>query len=139
MQPTRRLRYTIGQLMAAIAVSAGVLAFLPLVNSPDRLVGVCLAGVLAALVWLYASSFNDAQPYRMPTEAGIWKGYTAPKKLDGSNSGVLLRNKRARDLLGEVKRHSSRPAARRRLEEAERKVRKFPRACRTGPPRSRRT
>src|SRR4029077_7142045 len=75
--------------------------------------------------WLDASGPEDADRYRSPTEAGIWKGYAAPEKLDSSTSGHLLRNKRSRDLLAEVKRRPPRPGAGRWRKEAERKIRKF--------------
>jgi hypothetical protein len=73
--------------------------------------------------WLDASGPEDEDRYRRP--AGIWKGYAAPKELKGTSSGVLLGSKRSRDLPGEVRRRPPRPAAGRRLEEAERKVRQF--------------
>ncbi len=50
MQPTRRPRHTIGELMVVIAALAGVLAIPRLINSPDRLVLFCFLGLLATLV-----------------------------------------------------------------------------------------
>jgi hypothetical protein len=55
MQPTRRPRYTIGQIMAGIAVLASLLAIPQLINSPDRLVLFCSLGILATLVLLNAA------------------------------------------------------------------------------------
>jgi hypothetical protein len=75
--------------------------------------------------WLDASGPDDAARYRKPTEAGIWKGFAVPEKLDGSTSGLLLQNKRSRDLPGEVKRRPRQPSAGRRLEQAARKARKY--------------
>jgi hypothetical protein len=173
MQPTRKPRYTIGQLMVGIAVLASLLAVPRLLHSPDRLVVVCLGGVLTTLVllnglieivvgipcpacscrtlrrlarhqhyyrcsacrarfkrfrsgpWLDASGPDDATRYRKPSEAGTWKGFAVPKKLDGSSSGRLLGSKRSRDLPLEIKRYSRQPSGEQRLREAERKVRKF--------------
>ena len=76
-------------------------------------------------LWLDASGPEDAARYRKPTEAGTWKGYAAPEELEGSASGRLLRSKRSRDLLAEVRRRPPRPGAGRWRKEAERKVRKF--------------
>jgi ribosomal protein L37AE/L43A len=75
--------------------------------------------------WLDASGAEDADRYRGRAEAGTWKGYAAPEELEGSTSGQLLRGKRSRDPLGEVRRSPPRLGAGRRLEEAARKVRKF--------------
>lgn len=173
MQPQRTYRYTIGQFMAGIAFLAGLLALPPLVNSPDRLVLVCIVGILVIFFlinglieiligrrcpacsrralrrlrsdfhyfcctecrarfkrfgsgpWLDASGPDDAALYARPTGAGSWKGFAAPRKLDGSTSGLLLQGKRSRDLPGEVRRRLYQPGARRLREEAERKVRKF--------------
>jgi hypothetical protein len=75
--------------------------------------------------WLDASGPDDAARYRKPSEAGTWKGFAVPKKLDGSSSGRLLGSKRSRDLPGEVRRYSRQPAGEQRLREAERRVRKF--------------
>jgi hypothetical protein len=72
--------------------------------------------------WLDASCPEDAARYRKRTEAGTWKGFAAPKDLGGTTSGLLLQNKRTRDLPGEVKRHPQRPQ-RHRLDAAARKVR----------------
>jgi hypothetical protein len=55
MQATRRPRYTIGQIMLAIAALAGVLAIPRIVRSPDRTVLLCSLGLLAALVLLNAA------------------------------------------------------------------------------------
>jgi hypothetical protein len=74
---------------------------------------------------LEASGPEDAARYGRRTEAGIWKGYAAPKEPGKSDSGRLLRGKRSRDLLDEVRQAPPRPDAGRRLEEAEKKVRKF--------------
>ena len=54
--------------------------------------------------WLDASGPDDAVRYRRPREYGTWKGYAPPENLDGSSSGHLLRTKRSRDLLVEVRR-----------------------------------
>jgi hypothetical protein len=75
--------------------------------------------------WLDASGPEDAGRYRRGSEAGTWTEYAAPEDLDGSSSGHLLQSKRTKDLVGEVKRHPPRPGSRRRLEEAEKKVRDF--------------
>ena len=48
-------RYTIGQVMIAIAVLASLLAAPQLVMSPDRVVMVCLVGLLTALAALHIS------------------------------------------------------------------------------------
>jgi hypothetical protein len=55
MPSTSRPRYTIGQLMAVIAVTAIVLALPRLIRSPDVLVIQCLAGVLTTLAVIHAS------------------------------------------------------------------------------------
>lgn len=173
MDPSRRPRYTIGQYMVGIALTAALLAIPRLLNSPDRLIGAALIGVMLTLVllnalvertfgktcpacsrralrrlarhshyylctecrarfkwfwvgpWLDASGPEDASRYRRRSEAGNWTEYAAPEDLDGSSSGHLLQSKRTKDLLGEVKRYPPRPGSRRRLEEAERKVREF--------------
>jgi hypothetical protein len=75
--------------------------------------------------WLDASGPGDAARYRRPAEAGTWKGYAAPGKLDGSTSGHLLRSKRSRDLLAEVRRRPPRAGAGWWLREAEGRVRRF--------------
>jgi hypothetical protein len=75
--------------------------------------------------WLDASGPEDAARYGRRSEAGIWKGYAAPREPGKSGSGRLLRGKRSRDLLDEVRQAPPRPDAGRRLEEAEKKVRKF--------------
>lgn len=75
--------------------------------------------------WLDASGPEDAGRYRKRSEAGVWKEYTAPDKLDGSSCGLLLQSKRSGDLVGEVHTAPQGPDERRRLEEAERKVRRF--------------
>jgi hypothetical protein len=75
--------------------------------------------------WLDASGPEDAARYRRSTEAGIWKGYAPPGKPDDSTSGHLLRSKRSRDLLDELKRRPPRPGPGRWRKDAERKVRKF--------------
>src|SRR5262245_6945087 len=134
MRPPRKPRYTIGQLMVVIAGVACSLAIIRLVNSPYRLVVVCLVGFLATFVMLNrmvemvlgkrcpacsrgslrrlarhrryyrcsvcrtrfkrigfgplrdASGTDDAARYRKATEAGIWKAFAVPEKLDGSTS-----------------------------------------------------
>jgi hypothetical protein len=52
MQPAGAARFTIGQVMVGIAVLASLLAVPRLVLSPDRIVMVCLVGLLTALVVL---------------------------------------------------------------------------------------
>lgn len=73
--------------------------------------------------WLDASGPEDATRYRKQTEAGIWKGFAAPKDLGATTSGRLLQNKRTRDLQVEVKHQSYPPARHQRLDDAERKAR----------------
>ena len=68
---------------------------------------------------------DDARRYHKPSEAGVWKDYAVPEKLDGSSSGLLLQSKRSGELVGEIHPPPRGPAERRRLEEAQRKVRKF--------------
>jgi hypothetical protein len=75
--------------------------------------------------WRDASGPDDAIRFRRSGEYGKWTGYAPPDNLDGSSSGHLLRTKRSRDLLGEVKRSPPRGRPERPIEEAERKVRKF--------------
>ena len=41
--------------------------------------------------WLDASGPEDAARYRKRTEAGTWKGFAAPKDLEATTSGRLLR------------------------------------------------
>ena len=48
----RSSRFTIGQVMVVIAVCAGLLAVPRLAVSPDRIVMVCLVGLLTLLVLL---------------------------------------------------------------------------------------
>jgi len=170
MKRSRPPRYTIGQVMVGIAVLASLLAVPRLVFSPDRIVMVCLVGLLTALVvlnisvemafgrpcpacnrwtlrrlarhrcyyrcsscrgrfkrfglgpWLDASGPEDAVRFRKPTEAGIWRGFTIPKNLEGTTSGELLRNKRGRDLSAIVKRQPHRTGRLHLDEDAERKV-----------------
>jgi hypothetical protein len=75
--------------------------------------------------WLDASGPEDEARYHKPSEAGVWKGFSVPKDLKGSNSGVLLGSKRSRDPLDIVKQYPPRRDSGRRLEQAERKVREF--------------
>ena len=42
--------------------------------------------------WLDATGPQDAARYRKPTDAGTWKGYEPPGRLDDSTSGHLLEN-----------------------------------------------
>ena len=73
--------------------------------------------------WLDASGPEDAARYRQRSEAGNWKGFTAPTDLGATSSGRLLQGKRTRDLEAEPQ-YSPHPAPRpQRLEEAERKAR----------------
>ncbi len=179
MPQPRTSRYTIGQLMAVIALLAGLLAIPRIVDSSDRLVFFCALGVLTVLClvavsleylvgkpcpactrgvlrrlrkhgnhfrcsscgarlkrfgfggpWLDASGPEDAARYGQPTGAGAWRGYIAPEQLDDSPSSRLLQRKRSRNLSDEVKRLTPQPAAGRRLEGAEKKIRKFLRSLR---------
>jgi hypothetical protein len=75
--------------------------------------------------WLDASGPEDEDRYRKPTDAGIWRGFSVPKDLKGSNSGALLASKRFRDPLDVVKQYPPRRDSGRRLEQAEKKVREF--------------
>ncbi len=75
--------------------------------------------------WLDASGPDDARRYHKPSEAGVWKEYAVPEKLDGSSSGLLLQSKRSGELVGEIHPPPRSAGDRRRLEEAEKKVRKF--------------
>jgi hypothetical protein len=172
MQLPGSTRFTIGQVMVGIAILASLLAVPRLVLSPDRIVMVCLVGLLTALVvlnilvetvfgrpcpscsrwtlhrlarhrcyyrcstcrgrfkrfgfgpWMDASGPEDAARFRKPTEAGTWKGFTAPKDLAGTTSGELLEKKRKLDLPETVKHQRIETGQRRRLEDAARKVRK---------------
>ncbi len=82
--------------------------------------------------WIDASGPEDASRYRRPSEAGVWKEYAVPESLEGSSSGLLLRSKRSGELLGEVQPPPRTVGDRRRLEEAERKVRRFLERCHDG-------
>jgi hypothetical protein len=82
--------------------------------------------------WLDASGHEDAGRYRNRSEAGVWKEYAVPDKLDGSSCGILLQSKRSGDLVGEVHPAPRGPDERRRLEEAQRKVRRFFARCHDG-------
>jgi len=73
--------------------------------------------------WLDASGPEDAARYRKATDAGTWKGYEPPGRLDGSTSGHLLENKRTRGGTGEGIWHAPSPSSGRRIEDAGRKVR----------------
>lgn len=46
--------------------------------------------------WLDASGLADAGRYRQKSESRPWQGYAVPEDLEGTSSGVLLGNKRAR-------------------------------------------
>jgi hypothetical protein len=74
--------------------------------------------------WLDASGPEDEARYRA-NGAGNWEGFAAPRILDDSTGGLLLRSKRSRDLPAEAKQRTGQPTARRRSEEAGKKVRKF--------------
>jgi hypothetical protein len=75
--------------------------------------------------WLDASGPDDAVRYRKWTDAGIWKGFAVPEKLDGSTSGALLARKRSGDLPESLNRRPSEPRLGRWHQEAKRKVRRF--------------
>jgi hypothetical protein len=73
--------------------------------------------------WLDATGHQDAAKYRKPTDAGTWKGYEPPGRLDDSTSGHLLENKRSRGGTGEGIWHAASSTSSRRVEDAGRKVR----------------
>ena len=75
--------------------------------------------------WLDASGPEDAGRYHKPSDYGTWKAFDIPRNLEGSSSGLLLGHKRSRDLIEEVRQSPPKPDSGRRLEEAEKRVRRF--------------
>ena len=65
----RSSRFTIGQVMVGIAVFASLLAVPRLAVSPDRIVMVCLVGLLTVLVLLNSwSRWSSASVSRAPLD-----------------------------------------------------------------------
>ncbi len=73
--------------------------------------------------WIDASGPEDEERYRKRSQAGQWKGFMAPRDLDATTSGRLLKNKRTLDLGSEARNHPHPPTHHERLEEAERRAR----------------
>jgi len=106
----RSSRFTIGQVMVGTAVFASLLAVPRLAVSPDRIVMVCLVGLLTVLLLL-----------NMLVEMVF--GKLCPSCSRWTFSGRLLQSKRTRDLPGELKHQPHPPTRRQRLDDAERKAR----------------
>ena len=73
--------------------------------------------------WLDATGPEDAAKYCRTTDAGTWRGYEPPGRLDDSTSGHLLEIKRSRGGAGQEIWHAPSTGSARRIEDAGRKVR----------------
>lgn len=164
-------RFTIGQVMVAIAALAGLMAVPRIAMSSERIVLDCLIGLFIVVIvlnklietmlgkpcpscsrwslhrlarhphyyrcsecggrfkrfgmgpWFDASGPEDEARYCKRSQAGQWQGFMAPRDLDATTSGRLLKNKRTLDLEGEARNHPHPPTHHHQLEQAELKAR----------------
>jgi hypothetical protein len=72
--------------------------------------------------WLDASGPEDAERYRLKSEARPWQGFAVPEDLDATTSGHLLQGKRSRAQPVDESRPPTPPGPPRRLDEARQKV-----------------
>jgi hypothetical protein len=118
----RSSRFTIDQVMMGIAVFASLLAVPRLAVSPDRIVMVCLVGLLTVLLLLnMLVEMVFGNPCRSCSRWTLRRLARYPRYYRCSACGG--RCKRTRELPGELRHQPHPPTRRQQLDDAERKAR----------------